>query len=153
MPPAGGQVKVDATTLPVEDWIGPTPSRSAETAPFWDACNRGEFLIQRCRNCGKVQYHYRAVCAHCWADAPEDVVASGRGAIWTFSIVHVNRSDVSAPAVPYAVVLVELEEGVRVFGNLVDTPLDQLEIGLPVEVAFAVAGDGQRVPVFKAVEQ
>jgi len=52
--------------------------------------------------------------------------------------------------VPYAVVLVELEEGVRVFGNLVETPFDGLEIGLPVKVGFQVAEDGQHIPVFRA---
>jgi uncharacterized protein len=131
-------------------WVGMLPTRSPETAPFWDACNRNEFLIQQCEQCGKFQYHYRAICAHCWADAPADVVASGRGVVWTYSVVRVNRSEPFAAKVPYAVVLVELDEGVRVFGNMVDTPLDQVEIGLPVEVAFEVAEDGQHIPVFRA---
>jgi uncharacterized OB-fold protein len=133
----------------VESWLGPMPARSPETDRFWDACNRNEFLIQRCGACGKFQYHYRALCAHCWADNPEDVVANGTGAVWTFSVVHENRSGAYASTLPYVVALVELDEGVRVFGTLVDTPIDQVEIGLPVQVAFAVAPDGQHIPVFR----
>jgi uncharacterized protein len=139
-----------------ETWIGRLPSRSPETAPFWDACNRNVFLVQRCRHCGKWQYHYRAVCAHCWSGDVEDVEASGRGTIWSFTVVRRNRSPVFAAKVPYAIVLVEIEEGLKVFGNLVDVDaddLDQVAIGDDVSLAFTVAEDGQHIPVFRLGER
>lgn len=132
-----------------EPFIGRLPSRSPETDRFWDACNRNVFLVQRCLGCGKTQYHYRALCAHCWSDELEDVEATGHGTIWTYSIVMRNRSVPFEAKVPYAVVLVELDEGVRVLGNLVDGDLDDLAIGKDVTLAFAIGDDGQHIPVFR----
>src|SRR5256885_5682481 len=97
-------------------WVGQMPVASPETAPFWEACNRDKFLIQRCDDCGKTQYHYRALCCHCWSSNVRDVVAAGTGTVWTFSVVEKNRSPVIAFPPPYVVGLIELDEGPRVFG-------------------------------------
>lgn len=135
-----------------EAWIGSLPTRSPETAPFWDACNRNVFLVQRCRSCEKTQYHYRAICAHCWSSDLEDLEASGRGTVWTFSVVRRNRSPVFAAKVPYVIALVQLEEGVAVFGNIVECDPDDVAIGRSVVLAFTVAEDGQHIPVFRLAE-
>jgi uncharacterized protein len=143
----------DTAIETTDTWVGRLPSRSSETAPFWDACNRNIFLVQRCRDCGKTQYHYRAICAHCWSSELEDVECTGHGTVWSFSVVRRNRSPVYAEKVPYAVVLVALDEGVSVFGNLADgEDLDQIEIGRDVTLAFTVAEDGQHIPVFRLAE-
>jgi uncharacterized protein len=136
----------------VDTWVGRLPSRSPETAPFWDACNRNVFLVQRCRSCEKTQYHYRAICAHCWSSDLEDLEATGRGTVWTYSVVRRNRSPVFAEKVPYVVALIELEEGVGVFGNIVECDPDDVAIGQDVSLAFTVAEDGQHIPVFRLVE-
>lgn len=133
-------------------WIGRLPSRSPETENFWDACNRNVFLVQRCRRCQQTQYHYRAVCAHCWSSDLEDLEATGRGTVWTYSVVRRNRSPVFAEKVPYVVALIQLEEGVSVFGNVVDCDPEEVEIGRDVTLAFAIAEDGQHIPVFRLTE-
>lgn len=136
-----------------EAWIGLVPSRSPETEKFWEACNRNVFLVQRCRDCTKTQYHYRAVCAHCWSSDLEDVEASGSGTVWTFSVVRRNRSPVFAAKVPYVVALIQLEEGVGVFGNIVDCDPDEVAIDREVTLAFTTAEDGQHIPVFRLAER
>jgi uncharacterized OB-fold protein len=141
--------ELDTQLLTEDAWIGRLPSRSPETEPFWEACNRGEFLVQRCADCGKVQYHYRKICAFCWSDAVEDVVSVGEGTVWTYTVVHKNRSPAVEGKVPYVVVLIELDEGVRVFGNLVECDPEDVEIGTPVKLAFSPAADGQMIPVFR----
>jgi uncharacterized OB-fold protein len=133
-------------------WIGRVPSRSPETDPFWDACNRNVFLVQRCNACDIVQYHYRAVCANCWSSDLDDVEASGRGKVWTYSVVRRNRSPIFEAKVPYVVALVELEEGVGVFGNIVECDPDAIAIGQDVTLAFTVAENGQHIPVFRPAE-
>jgi hypothetical protein len=132
-----------------EQWTGRLPTRSPETERFWDACNRGVFLVQRCRTCGERQYHYRAVCANCWSSELDELEASGNGTIWTYSVVERNRSSDFADKVPYVVALVELEEGVSVFGNVIDCDPHGVRIGQPVKLAWQVAEEGQHIPVFR----
>lgn len=142
----------DATTDPVRVWTRRLPSRSPETEPFWDACNRDEFIIQRCDDCGKTQYHYRALCAHCWSSNVSDVVTSGRGTVWTCSVVKVSRSVAGGGSDPYVVAVVELEEGVKVYANIVDCEPDAVKIGDPVALTWAVAEDGQHIPLYTPAE-
>jgi uncharacterized OB-fold protein len=133
-------------------WTGPVPTMVNETQPFWDACNRGQFLVQRCRDCNKVQYHYRAFCCHCWSDGVEDLPIAGEGRIWTFSVVQVNRSPQFASWGVYATGVVEVPEGVKIISRILAEDLDRLTIGMPVNLAFATAESGQNIPVFIATE-
>jgi uncharacterized OB-fold protein len=136
----------------VPEWTGFVPVATPETAPFWDACNEGVFLLQRCRNCGKTQYHYRALCCHCWSDQVEDFASSGRGTVWTHSVVYRNSTPGYADKVPYVVGLVELEGGVRVFGNVLGDSPENVTIGTQVELTFARTAGGQMIPLFTVAD-
>jgi uncharacterized OB-fold protein len=131
-----------------QPWTGQLPSVTPETAPFWEACNREVFLLQRCESCSKFQYHYRAQCSHCWSGDVADVPSSGTGTVWTFSVVHRNNTRAYRDRTPYAVVIVELEGGVKVFGALVEGDPESVEIGMQVSLRFARAGTDQLIPVF-----
>lgn len=133
-------------------WTGPIPTIVNETRPFWDACNRGQFLVQRCRDCRQTQYHYRAFCCHCWSDAVDDLPIAGAGAVWTFSVVRVNRSPQFASWGVYATGVVEVPEGVKIVSRILADDLDRLRIGTPVKLGFARAENGQSIPVFIANE-
>ena len=131
-------------------WTGPLPTTVIETQPFWDACNRDVFLVQRCRECGETQYHYRAMCCHCWSDAVEDLPIEGSGKVWTYSVVKVNRSPQFGDWGVYATGVIEIPEGLKVISRIVtDTP-EKIAIGTPVRLAFAQAESGQKIPVFIA---
>jgi uncharacterized protein len=138
----------------VEDvWSGSAlPSVCPETAPFWDACNRSQFLVQRCRSCSKPQYHYRSFCSHCWSQDVEDVPIEGSGKIWSFSVVHRNNTPAFKSWGLYAVGLVELPEGVKVVTRIDAVDYDALAIGADVTIAFATADNGQMIPYFRAVQ-
>jgi uncharacterized OB-fold protein len=86
------------------------------SAPFWDGAERGELLVQRCRQCGAHQFYARPFCLACGADDPEWVVASGGGTV--YSAVCVRIPVVDDLPVPYAVGLVELDEGPRMLARL-----------------------------------
>jgi uncharacterized OB-fold protein len=131
------------------DWGDrPLPVVSPETQPFWDACREGKFLIQRCRDCGRYQYHYRGFCCHCWSSAVEDVPLEGTGTVWTFSVVHRNRTPQFAGLVPYVVALVEVEHGLKIVANVVNCDPESVEIGMTVRLVFVDAGEF-RVPMFE----
>jgi uncharacterized OB-fold protein len=121
---------------------------SPETAPFWQACDREVYLVQRCRACGQTQYHYRGFCAHCWSDQIEDLPIEGGGKIWSYSVVAKNRSPAFDGWGTYVTVLVEVPEGVKLIATLANCDPQTVKIGMRVKVAFAEARGGRKVPVF-----
>ena len=125
------------------------PTITPESRPYWEAAQRGQLLIQRCGDCGRHQFYRRQFCARCWSYDIQDVVASGKGTVWTYTVTHQNRARGYRDEVPYVLALVELEEGVRMFTNLVECAPQDVTIGMPVEVAFAKATDSVTVPNFK----
>lgn len=134
-------------------WTGFIPMSTVETEPFWRAANEGVLLLQRCPDCGKTQYHYRSLCSHCWSDRIEDFPSSGRGTVWTWSVVHRNNTPGYQEHVPYVVALVELEDGVKVITNVVGVDPEAVDFGTPVELTFARTDEGQNIPLFKVVDQ
>jgi hypothetical protein len=103
---------------------------------FFEAAARGELLFQRCCACAHRQFYPRLLCSACGGE-PAWQTASGRGAVHTFTIVRQNAMPPFDGLLPYAVAMIELEEGVRMMGNVTDCPVERVKIGLPVE-AYAV---------------
>ena len=133
------------------EWKKPLPTASGETRPYWDACRRGELLIQKCDACGEYQFYPRGICANCWTTGIAWVRASGRGTVWAFTVTQQNRTPGFADDVPYTLALVELEEGVKMFTNIVECDPKTVSIGMAVEVTFVRATDAITIPYFKPV--
>ncbi len=133
------------------EWKKPLPTVVGETKAYWDACRQGRLLIQRCDSCSEYQFYPRGICAHCWSNDIKWTESSGKGTVWTFTVTHQNRTVGFAEDVPYVLALVELEEGVRMFTNIVECDPREVKIGMPVEVHFVRATDQISVPYFKPV--
>ena len=131
------------------DWNKPLPSISGETRPYWDSCRRGQLLIQKCDSCGEYQFYPRGICANCWSNDIQWIISSGKGTVWTFTVTYQNGTPGFAEDVPYVLALVELEEGVRMFTNIVECDPRSVTIGMPVEVTFVQATNQISVPYFK----
>lgn len=131
------------------EWNKPLPTIVGETRPYWEACRRGQLVIQRCARCGEYQFYPRGICAHCWSTEVEWVEVSGRGTVWTYTVTYQNRTPGFAEEVPYVLALVELAEGVKLFTNIVECRPQEVRIGMPVEVTFVRANDRVTVPYFK----
>ena len=127
----------------------PTPVADSDSAPFWEGASEGELRIQRCRSCEKYIFYPRVICPNCMEPDPEWVTASGRGTVYSFTVVH-RAPPGFAEEAPYAVGLIELEEGVRMLARLEG---DDLVVGLPVVVEFTDGPDGFRLPRFVGEEQ
>lgn len=121
----------------------PLPRPSALTAPYWEACRRGELAIQRCRSCRRHVHFPEPACPHCGGDLSYKVV-SGRGVVHTFSVVH--RSFLPGFTTPYVIAWIDLDEGVRAFGNIVSGGHHDVRIGMPVRVCFDDLPGFGRVP-------
>src|SRR3970040_1429159 len=126
-------------------WYLPLIDR--ESAPFWQAAREGRFLIMHCRACDRPYFYPRRYCPRCWSDETEWREASGRGTVYTYSIVRQNPASSFDGWCPYAVVLVDLDEGVRVMANWDrSVALDLLAIGAPVRIVFERMTDEISLP-------
>ena len=135
-------------TLPADLSALPAPDIEGEWKPFWDATARGELLIQECTACQRRQFYPRAVCTHCGGE-PAWLTASGYGALYTFSVVRQNLVAPFKEMLPYVLAMVDLDEGVRMMTNITDCDLDDVVIGLPLEVHMVEAKTGLWVPYWR----
>lgn len=127
----------------------PTPEVTDELRPFFTAAREGRLVVQQCRGCGRRRFPPREICSRCLGRQADWVASSGRGTIFSFNVMHQVYHPGFAAEVPYAVVLVELEDGGRMIANLLDCPLERLRIGLPVEVVFEARGPEVSLPQFR----
>jgi uncharacterized OB-fold protein len=124
------------------------PAPDNASRHYWQSAADGKLVVQRCKDCGVFQFYPRALCATC-AGETEWVDASGRGTLHTYTIIRQNRSPAFAALSPYAVGIVELEEGVRMMSNIVDCDVEQLQIGMPLEVLLLKAADDVGLPFWR----
>jgi uncharacterized OB-fold protein len=128
----------------------PLPQPDELTQFYWDAAAASQFVLQRCTDCAKYQFPPDVVCIHCQSTelAPEAV--SGQGILYSYTVVSRPFHQGFIEHLPYVVGLIELSEqaGLKVLTNVVDVDLDQLSVGMPVEVTFETRGD-VRLPQFR----
>ena len=129
----------------------PLPQPSALSQPFWDACKRGELVVQRCDDCGEHVFIPQVACTRCFSSKLIWVPSSGRGTVYSFTIVH--RPQQPAFTVPYAVAIVEMEEGWYTLTNIVGCDPEAVRIGLPVEVEFREMSDTITLPLFHLIDE
>ena len=123
----------------------PVPVPDRDTQPFWDATARGELLIQRCGACKKFLWQPRPVCSSCQTPEPAWTQVSGDGVVASWTVLRPPTLPAYAEMVPFVVLLVELEEKVRLLGYLVDDAgrllktdgvAEGLRMGAPVRLRF-----------------
>jgi uncharacterized OB-fold protein len=130
----------------------PLPQATAETAAYWQGARGGRLLVQRCRVCGRHQFYPRAFCTHCLSDAVEWVPACGLGRIYSFAICRMAPSAAFDGKLPYAVAMIDLDEGVRMLANIIDTDITRIAVGARVSVRFEQVGDGIVLPQFSLAD-
>jgi uncharacterized OB-fold protein len=121
----------------------PVPAPDDVSGFFWNAAAEHRLVLQRCRSCLKLQYPPEVCCVHCQAEEFEPADVSGRGVIYSYAVVDRPLHAGFVNALPYVVVLVELDEqpGLHILTNLVDVPeRTTLSCGMPVEVAYEDRG-------------
>jgi uncharacterized OB-fold protein len=129
----------------------PLPVVTQENRPFWEGCKQGKLLLQYCDQCRQHQFYPRLYCMHCDSTVVRWVPASGRGVIYSYTIIHQNKSPEFVRDTPYNVAIVQLEEGPRMMCNIVETHPDELRVDLPVMVVFDAVTSDIHLPRFKAI--
>ena len=127
----------------------PSPVADATTLPWWQAAAEHRLLVQKCAACGHTQLPPSPICAECRsADASWQPV-SGRGEVYTYTIVH--RPIAMGQPLPTVIAVVALEGagGVRIISNLVGVAAGAVRIGLPVELVWEDMSEDLAVPRFR----
>ncbi|MEM2883742.1 MAG: Zn-ribbon domain-containing OB-fold protein [Nitrososphaerales archaeon] len=135
-------------------WSWTKPEITSLNKPFWDGLRRRELLIQRCKKCGEYQWYARANCIHCGSRELEWVKSSGKGKIYSYTVINmvVGNSPIFNKELPYAVALVELDEGPRMYAMMTDCYLSDVKIDIPVEVVFKDVAPDLTIPMFRPVK-
>ena len=124
----------------------PLPTMTPVSQPFWDACGDGVLLYQRCPGCGRPDLA-RPRCRRCGGSDLEWAESSGRGEVYSHTVVW--RPQSPAFASPYVVAIVQLEEGHFMLANIVGCEAADVTIGLPVRVTFHPIGPEVVLPYFE----
>lgn len=115
----------------------PLPPVTPQSKPFWDTARERRLVLPRCDHCGTFHTYFEPWCSDCGKEGVHWEGLSGLGRIWTNCRFHKHYF----PGFdgPYNVAMVELEEGPKLMTNIVGIEhgtLDEMPIGMPVEVVF-----------------
>ncbi|MBI3785073.1 MAG: OB-fold domain-containing protein [Deltaproteobacteria bacterium] len=130
----------------------PVPVPNFDNAGFWEGCRNHELRIQRCCACSALRHHPRPLCPACNSSDYDWHKVSGRGTLYTFTIVHGPTLAAFAAHAPYNVAVVQLDEGPYLVTNIVEYNGTPLRIGLPVEVVFNDVDATISLPKFRPVK-
>ncbi|MDF2368519.1 Zn-ribbon domain-containing OB-fold protein [Sneathiella sp.] len=130
----------------------PIPVANPDTAVFWDACNEKRFLIQSCKSCGENQFYPRAICKNCQSNDLEWQEVSGRGTVKTFTVVRHAPSPAFKADLPYVLALINLDEGVSTMMNVIECDVEDVHIGMDIELTFELRGE-QYIPQAKPISK
>jgi uncharacterized OB-fold protein len=119
-----------------------SPVVTVETQAFWNAARENRFTIPVCTACGKAHWYPRAICPFCASDKMQWRDASGKGTIYTYSVMRRVKE-------PYVIAHVTLAEGPTMLTNIVDCDFDKLRVGQSVAVVFKETENGPPVPMFR----
>ncbi len=123
----------------------PPPEMDAAAVAWWDATREKRLVVQRCDSCARSQHYPRALCVACAGSQLSFVEATGRGTVYSFTVVHRAPSAEFAP--PYVVALVRLDEGPLLLTRIVG-PDASVACDMAVELRWEPLGDGRHLPVF-----
>jgi uncharacterized OB-fold protein len=129
----------------------PVPQVNPVAQPFWDAAREGRLVFQKCDDCGEYIFYPRQLCPHCHSQELGWAKVSGRGSVYSYTVVKSNSPSYFLADIPYVVAIIQLDEGVRMLSNVVGCDPDSVRCDMPVEVVFEKLDDEFTLPKFKPV--
>ena len=129
-------------------------TRIVEFRPFWDGTQAKQLRLPRCTGCKRFNWYPQPMCPRCRSLGYDWVPVSGKGKLFSYTVVRRPFLQESAGKVPFIVVLVALDDCpyVRFVSNLIHSKPEEIYIGMPVEVVFMKASDEVTLPFFRRTE-
>jgi uncharacterized OB-fold protein len=114
----------------------PIPVADEVSKEFWEAAKRHDLVVQRCKQCSQYNMYPKDVCPHCLTPNLEWVKASGRGRVYSYSVIHQPLISSFNDDVPYVYAIIELAEGPRLSSNVVECKPEDVKVNMPVTAIF-----------------
>jgi uncharacterized OB-fold protein len=127
----------------------PLPAPDADSTAFWRGLRDGVLLLQHCGDCGHVQYYQQAICRQCGGGNLSHRKASGRGKVHSFSVVHRAPGPAFKADVPYAVLLIDLEEGPRMISSYAGGKPEDVTFDMDVVLVCETVSEDVTLPRFR----
>lgn len=129
----------------------PPPHPTQDDFPFWDYCKQHELRIQQCAACNIFRHPPRPVCGECGHFAWNWTRVSGRGTVFSYTVINHPVHPALKESLPYnvAVVLLDGAGDVRLVSNVIDAAPEEMHIGLPVELVWQDLPDGMALARFR----
>jgi uncharacterized OB-fold protein len=124
----------------------PLPHPTPVSQPFWDACKERRLRYQRCDGCNTAIFNPAPVCRTCGGRALTWHDSAGAGTLYSYTIAW--RPQSPKFSTPYAPIIVDVDEGFQMLSNLVGCSIDDIRIGMRLQVAFHAVGDAT-LPYFR----
>ena len=131
----------------------PLPAPTLDNRAFYEAARRGELRLQRCCACGAFRHYPRPICPRCLSRDFSWELASGRGTVFTWTIVRGPTLPAFEHKLPYNVVDVLLEEGVHFVSQVLDCAPEDVRAGMPVVATFVAVSDEITLVKFRKVDR
>ncbi len=135
----------------MSEYTKPIPVPSEDSRPYWEAARKHELKLQKCSDCGAFRLPPSVVCPECTSMSAEWAAVSGRGRIYSFVIFHRAYHPAFKDDIPYAVAVIELEEGPRLLSNVVGCSPDEIRCDMSLEVYFEDITPEITLPKFKLI--
>lgn len=136
----------------MKDYKKPLPKPLPWSKFFWDSCKQEKLFIQRCKDCGKNIFYPKLYCPFCLSREVGWFQATGKGRIYTYMVVYAYQPTEFDEDVPYVIAVIDLEEGVRMMSNIVDSDVKDIRCDAPVEVIFDKVTKEFTLPKFRLVK-
>lgn len=129
----------------------PLPQPGPDNLEFWEGCRRHELRIQRCAKCAAHRFAPKPSCPHCGSLEFAWVTCSGRGRVYTWTVIHPPTLPAFKALTPYAAGLIELDEKVFMTGQIRGVAPDTVTVGLKVRVEFDDVAEDVSLPHWRVV--
>ena len=127
----------------------PRPRATLDSEPYWQSLRDGALQVQECSACGTRRLYPSPICRDCHSFEHRWVAVSGGGRVRSYCVTHRIGHPAFAELAPFVTVDVELEEGVRLSGMLLDAAPEAVAVGMPVRLDYAVVDAELTLPAFR----
>ena len=117
------------------------PVMDNDSKPYWESLQNKELKLQKCLECGKVHFPPSPGCPYCGSTDHEWVRISGKGKVYSWTVVNAPISPDLKDDVPFAVGLVELDVGARIVGRIIGCPLGEIRSDMAVRPIYRTIDD------------
>lgn len=142
----------EAKSFAMDEYRKPLPLPDADSKPFWESCRKHAMALQQCVDCTRFRYPPRPLCPYCHSTNAEWKAVSGQGRVYVTLTMCRSYAPAWDTDVPYNIALINLDEHVRMWSNVIGFLPDDVKIGDRVVISYEDVTDNITLPKFLRVE-